>query len=84
MRIGTINWIVFLWQLSMAVAILTLFYGLLAKSRISLSVSFVTSLPIAYYFFGANNLLKLVALAPIAIIVAIIFLRKKRSRTADS
>ncbi|WP_409270553.1 hypothetical protein V1499_14210 [Neobacillus sp. SCS-31] len=79
MEIGTFNWIVFLWQLSMGVAIVTLFYGILARSRIHLLISFFTSLPIAYYFFGANNLLKLVGLAPIAIIVAIFVLGRKPS-----
>ncbi|WP_316569713.1 hypothetical protein [Neobacillus sp. YIM B06451] len=81
MKIGTVNWIVFLLQLSMGVAIVTLFYGILAKSRIHLLISFFTSLPIAYYFFGANNGWKLVALAPAAIIVAIFVLGRKLSGT---
>ncbi|WP_053367034.1 hypothetical protein [Bacillus sp. FJAT-27245] len=65
----------------MVVAVITLFYGILAKSRILLSISFVTSLPIAYYFYGANNAWKMVALVPFAILAAIFVLGRKRSGT---
>ncbi|WP_216637365.1 hypothetical protein [Bacillus sp. FJAT-27445] len=65
----------------MGVAIVTLIYGLLVKSKTLLLISLITSLPIAYYFFGANNGWKMVALVPFAIIAAIFVLSRKRSGT---
>ncbi|WP_430787490.1 hypothetical protein VBD025_16600 [Virgibacillus flavescens] len=75
----TFNWIVFLWQVSFIVSIITFLYGIFKGSWVCLLISTVTFLPIAYYFNGANNGFRLIALIPILIVVlAIITWRKTR------
>lgn len=51
-----------LWQASLVLSMLSFFFGLFTKSKLALFISFVLFLPIAYYFYGANNAFKLVAL----------------------
>ena len=58
------NLIVVLWQVSLIISFLLFFFGLFTKSKTSLLMSFFTSLPIAWYFFGTNNAFKLIALFP--------------------
>jgi hypothetical protein len=42
-------------------------------------ISFITSFPVAYYFYGVNNVWRLIALAPVIFfILTIIFWRKKK------
>lgn len=64
----------FLWQLSLFVSILTLIVGVTKKSWISLLISTITSLPIAYYFLGAENTWKYVSLIPIVLLVLIVII----------
>lgn len=73
----TFNWTVFLWQVSFVISVVTLLYGLYKKSWISMLVSFITSLPVAYYFLGANNAWKLVAIIPVILLVLTVVLYKK-------
>lgn len=73
--------IVALWQASLIISFLSFFFGLFTKSKTSLFISFFTSLPIAYYFFGANNAFKLVALFPvIPLVIIYLFSRHERRR----
>ncbi|MEN2766090.1 hypothetical protein [Ornithinibacillus xuwenensis] len=58
---GTFNWIVFLWQISLMISVITLLYGIFKKSWVSLLISFITSIPIAYYLNGAENGWRLLA-----------------------
>jgi nucleoside recognition membrane protein YjiH len=70
--------IVMLWQISLILSVSTLLYGLFGRSRLSLLVSFITSIPIAYYFLGAENGWRLVALAPVLILpLAFVLWRNK-------
>lgn len=73
----------FLWQLSLIISILGLIVGVVKKSWIYLLISTITSLPIAYYFLGAENAWKYVGLTPIVLLVLTIIIRllnKKKSR----
>ncbi|MCM3710408.1 hypothetical protein [Sporosarcina luteola] len=73
--------IVALWQASLIISFLSFFFGLFTKSKTSLLISFFTSLPIALYFFGANNAFKLVALFPvIPLVIMYLFHRYERRR----
>ena len=73
-----------LWQLSLVISFLMFFFGLFTKQKTALLISFFTSLPIAYYFFGANNAFKLVALIPIVPLVIIyLFHRHEKRRVAS-
>ncbi|MCM3744876.1 hypothetical protein M3193_12055 [Sporosarcina luteola] len=73
--------IVALWQASLIISVLSFLFGLLTKSKTSLLISFFTSLPIAYYFFGANNALKLVALfSVVPLVIKYLFYRHERRR----
>jgi len=70
-----------LWQLSLFVSILTLLVGVVKKSWVFLLISTITFMPIAYYFFGANNAWKYVGLTPVILLVLTIlfwFISKKK------
>ncbi|MCA1033184.1 hypothetical protein LCL90_00960 [Bacillus infantis] len=70
--------IVVLWQISFLLCVVTLLVGLFKKSWLSMFISFITSLPIAYYFLGAENSWRLVALAPIfSLLLTFVFWRNK-------
>ena len=71
-----------LWQLSLVVSIFALIIGVSKMSWIYLLISTVTFLPIAYYFSGANNAWKYVALTPIILLILTItiYLLNKRIR----
>jgi phosphoglycerol transferase MdoB-like AlkP superfamily enzyme len=71
--VGTFNWIVLLWQASFAVSVITLLYGLFKRSWVSMIVSFITSLPVAYYFNGSENGWRLVALIPVVLLIMTIY-----------
>ena len=62
---STFNWVVFFWDISFAVAIITFFVGVFKKSRIFMLVSFLTFLPIAFYFSGALNAWRIAGLVPL-------------------
>jgi hypothetical protein len=77
--LGTFNWIVFLWQVSLGISIITFLFGLFKRSWVSMLISFVTFLPIAYYFLGAENEWKLVGFIPLLmLILTIVFWRSKK------
>lgn len=70
-----------LWGLSLFVSITALMVGIAKKSWIYLLISTITSLPIAYYFSGANSAWKYVGLTPIVLLVLTIiiwFLNRKK------
>jgi hypothetical protein len=75
---GMFNWIVFLWQISLVISIITFLYGIFKKSWVSLLISFITSIPIAYYFNGAENDWRLVALTPIFLLMLTFVFWKKQ------
>ncbi|MDT0161293.1 MULTISPECIES: hypothetical protein [Bacillus] len=72
--------IVLLWQISLILCIITLLYGLFGRSQLSLLISFITSIPIAYYFLGAENGWKLVALAPVLILMLAFVLWRNKAQ----
>jgi phosphoglycerol transferase MdoB-like AlkP superfamily enzyme len=72
--------IVLLWQISLILSVITLLYGLFGRSRLSLLISFITSIPIAYYFLGAENSWRLVALAPIVILMLAFVLWRNKAQ----
>ncbi len=73
----TFNWTVFLWQVSFIISLIALLYGIFKRSWVSMLVSFITSLPVAYYFLGANNAWKLVAIIPVILLVLTVVFYKK-------
>jgi hypothetical protein len=75
----TFNMIVFLWQVSLVMSLSAFLYSLLNRSWVSMLISFITFLPVAYYFSGAENEWRLVAFIPIVLIMTtIIFWRMGR------
>lgn len=64
----------FLWQLSLFISMVTLLLGIEKKSWLLLLMSTITFLPIAYYFAGANNIWKFVGITPIILLVLTIFM----------
>jgi hypothetical protein len=78
------NLIVVLWQLSLVISFLMFFFGLFTRQKTALLISFFTSLPIALYFFGANNAFKLVALIPLVpLLIMYLFHRHEKRRVAS-
>lgn len=74
----------FFWYLSFFIAILSFVFSLSNRSWKLMLLSFVTSLPIAYYFFGALSAWRFVASIPIVLfILAIIFWRKSLSNNTQ-
>ena len=62
-----------LWYASFLTSIITLVFGISRRSRLFMLISTITFIPIAYYFFGANNALKYVALTPIIFLLLTLF-----------
>ncbi|CAM3206566.1 hypothetical protein FITA111629_09895 [Filibacter tadaridae] len=62
-----------LWYASFLSSIITLAFGISSRSWTFMFLSTVTSIPIAYYFFGANNALKYVGFTPIILLVLTIY-----------
>lgn len=70
----------FFWYLSLFVAILTFAFSLTDRSWKLMLLSFITSLPVAYYFLRALSAWRLVAFIPIVLLIlAIVFWRKNKS-----
>ena len=81
---GTFSFIVFLWQVSFGIFIITFFLGLILKKWFFMLISFITALPIAYYFIGAENYLRMVAIIiPIVLLVLTVFLFKKSKNNIE-
>lgn len=71
-----------LWQISLFVSIATLFVGVAKTSWVSLLISTITFIPIAYYFSGANNAWKYVSLTPFFLLILTIlfgFIHKRKT-----
>lgn len=69
-----------LWYLSLFVSIVALMVGIAKKSWVTLLISTITFIPIAYYFSGANNAWKYVGLTPFMLLIltiVIYFMNKK-------
>lgn len=77
---STFNLVGFLWQVSVVVALIAFLYGLMNRSWVSMLISFTTSLPFAYYLNGAENVWRLVALTPIALLSITIYFWKMRRK----
>ncbi|MDQ0217898.1 phosphoglycerol transferase MdoB-like AlkP superfamily enzyme [Peribacillus cavernae] len=81
---GTFNWIVFLWQVTFVISVLLFFYGLYKKSWVSLFFSFVTFLPIAYYFIGTENGWRIAGFVPVLLLVLTVnFWRTQRKAKSN-
>lgn len=63
-----------LWYASLLTSIFTLVFGIFRRSWLFMLISTVTSIPIAYYFFGANNSVKYVDLTPIILLLLTLFI----------
>ncbi len=62
-----------LWYASLLTSIITLAFGIARRSWLFTLISTITFIPIAYYFFGANNALKYVGLTPIFLLLLTLF-----------
>jgi hypothetical protein len=49
------NWIVFLRQISLSISIVMFLVGFMKRSSVFMFISFFASIPISYYFLGAEN-----------------------------
>lgn len=54
-----------LWYASFLVSVVTGIFGISRRSWYYMVISAITFLPISYYFFGINIILKYVGLAPL-------------------
>ncbi|MBB4825215.1 drug/metabolite transporter (DMT)-like permease [Sporosarcina luteola] len=69
-----------LFQAALIISILLFFFGLLTRQKPALLLSAISFLPISYYFWGAGNAFKLIALLPIvSLLVAFLMYQKERS-----
>lgn len=59
----------FFWYASLLTSIITVAFGIFKRSWFLMLISTITSIPIAYYFFGANNAVKYVGLTPVFLLV---------------
>ena len=59
----------FFWYASLLTSIITVAFGIFKRSSFLMLISNITSIPIAYYFFGANNAVKYVGLTPVFLLV---------------
>jgi len=75
---NTFSLFVILWQISLVVSVITFLYGIFRKSWILMLISFITSIPVAYYFNGANNGWRLIALTPILFLILTITFGKRK------
>ena len=62
-----------LWYASFLTSIITLAFGISRRSWLFMLISTITFIPIAYYFFGANNALKYIGLTPIMFLLLTVF-----------
>jgi hypothetical protein len=77
----TFNGLVLLWQLAFVASIITLLYSLWKKSWFSMFMSSITFLPIAYYFNGAENGWRVLAIIPfLLLLVTIVFWKRSPSK----
>ncbi len=74
----TFNVLILIWQISLAVSIVTFLFGIYLKSWVSLLISFICSIPIACYFYGAENGWRLISFIPIFLLLLVVVFRKRR------
>lgn len=74
------NLVGFLWQVTVVVSLIAFLYGLINRSWVSMLISFITSLPFAYYLNGAENVWRLVALTPIVLLSITFYFWKMRRK----
>ena len=77
---STFNLVGFLWQVSVVVALIAFLYSLMNRSWVCMLISFTTSLPFAYYLNGAENVWRLIALTPIALLSITFYFWKMRRK----
>lgn len=58
-----------LWYFSLIISIVSFLAGIHKKSWLSLFLSTITSLPIAYYFLGAENAWRFVGFIPLFLLI---------------
>ena len=63
-----------LWNLSLVFSIIAFMVGMAKRSSIALLMSTLTSLPIAFYFLGAENAWRLVGFMPFALLILTVFI----------
>ncbi|SDM29840.1 hypothetical protein SAMN05216244_2258 [Sediminibacillus halophilus] len=72
------NVIMLLWQTCLAVSIATFLFGIYKKSWVLLLISFICSIPIACYFYGAENGWRLISFIPFFLFVLVVIFRNRR------
>ncbi|WP_044893190.1 hypothetical protein [Bacillus alveayuensis] len=77
---NTWNLVVFLWQVSFVLSVITFLHGFYKKSWISMFISAITFLPAAYYFYGANNSFRFIAFIPIILLLWTLLLKKTNGK----
>lgn len=70
-----------LWYASFLTSIITFAFGIAKRSWLFMLISTITLMPIAYYFFGANNALKYVGLTPIILLLLTLFFWFSKRKT---
>jgi hypothetical protein len=65
----TFNWLIFLWQASLCISVMLFVAGIWKKSASFMLFSFFTFLPVSYFFLGAENSFKVLAIVPIFLLV---------------
>ncbi len=64
-----------LWSAFFVISIFALVFAVVKFSWVYMLISTITSIPVAYYFFGANNAWKYVAFTPIILLIlTVVFL----------
>lgn len=72
------NLIVLLWRISLVISMVTFLFGIVKRSWVLLLVSFLTFLPIAYYFIGAENSWRSIALIPLLLLVLTVVYKMRK------
>ncbi|MFJ8260650.1 hypothetical protein ACIQ4I_01665 [Rummeliibacillus sp. NPDC094406] len=62
-----------IWYASFLVSIFTLIFGIFKRSWLFMLISTITFIPIAYYFWGAENAWKYVGFTPIILLILTIY-----------
>jgi hypothetical protein len=67
--VDTFNFLIFLWQASLCLSVLLFVAGIWKKSAIFMLLSFFAFLPVSYFFIGAENSFKVLAIVPLFLLV---------------
>lgn len=73
----------FFWYASLLTSIITLAFGIFKRSWGFMLISTLTSIPIAYYFLGANNTVKYVGVTPVVLLLMtlVIWFMERKTET---